>query len=66
MLERPVELSVSEAESQKVKDAAKEAARVAKEATEAAKRASYERGVQRTDWLRRWLKCVGITALRLG
>ena len=36
------------AELQKVKDAAKEAARVAKKATEAVKRASYERGVEDT------------------
>ena len=37
------------AELQKVKDAAKEAARVAKETTEAVERASYKRGVEDTE-----------------
>ena len=37
------------AELQKVKNAAKEVARVAKETTEAAEKASYERGVEDTE-----------------
>ena len=54
------------AELQKVKDEAKEAARVAKEATAVVEITSYKLGwrIHKIGWLRRWLECVGSTVLR--